>query len=159
MNEHLTSNTPIKPMQFKRLMLIACLDTIFNVPIMIGGFLQDALMGSSGAQNQPYISWSNVHDGKTSFTSGESLSTIVQTPASKWSTNKWIVLNLKWNEWIYVVQAIVYFAVVGTTPEMGRFIRRLFCLSPKRSSSDSTSDEEGGGKIMSSVIFRSSTTS
>ncbi|KLO11428.1 fungal pheromone STE3G-protein-coupled receptor [Schizopora paradoxa] len=156
MVEQPASNSAIKPFQFKRLILIACLDTIFNFPIMIvGGIVQNALMGSKGGSSQPYVSWSNVHDGTSSWLAGETLSTITQTPASSWSMNKWTVLNLKWNEWIYVAQAILYFAVVGTTPEMGHFLRRVFCLSRNRYSDDG-GDSEGGRKTLSSVIFRSS---
>jgi len=155
LNENLSSSTTTTPSRYNRLMLITCLDTISNFPIMLGGLLQDALVGSSGSANHPFVSWSNVHDGEAGLLPGDSLSTILQTPASEWSMNKWTVLNTKWNEWIYVVQAIIFFAVVGTTPEMGRVVRRMLCLSSKRSSeSDSRSDEEGGGKIMSTVIFR-----
>ncbi|KLO11429.1 STE3-domain-containing protein [Schizopora paradoxa] len=155
-NEHLSSNATITAFQYKRLMLITCLDTISNFPVMLGGLLQDALVGSSGAANQPYVSWTNVHDGEGGTLPGTSLSTIQQTPASVWSTDKWTVLYLKWNEWIYVVQAIIFFAVVGTTPELGCFVRKMLCLSPKRPSADSS--VEGGRRTMSTVVFRSSIT-
>lgn len=157
-NEHLASSATITPFQYKRLMLITCLDTISNFPVMLGGLLQDALVGSSGTANHPFVSWSNVHDGEAGTLPGDSLSTILQTPASVWSTDKWTVLYLKWNEWIYVVQAVIFFAVVGTTPELGRFVRRMLCLSPRRSSSIGSGDGEGGGKMMSTVVFRSSVT-
>ena len=155
-NEHLSSSATMTAFQYKRLMLITCLDTISNFPVMLGGLLQDALVGSSGNANQPYVSWDNVHDGEGGMLPGTSLSTILQTPASVWSTDKWTVLYLKWNEWIYVFQAIIFFAVVGTTPELGRFVRRMLCLSPKRPSTDSS--DEGGGRTMSTVVFRTSVT-
>ncbi len=78
--------------------------------------------GKYSPLNSPYVSWKNVHDGAGGLLPGASLSTILQTTASSWSTNGWTVFDIKWDEWLYVLHAIIFFAVFGTTPEMRQLL-------------------------------------
>ncbi len=132
MNEFLASSRDITYSKYSRLMLIACLDTLFNVPVLITSIIVDILLGKEGALNYPYISWKNVHDGAGGNLPGLSLSSILQVPASEWSASAWSVFEVKWDEWIYVLHALMFFGVFGTTPEMRQFYRSAFSFIPER---------------------------
>ncbi len=113
-------------------MVIACLDTLFNLPVFITLIITDILQGKQCALNYPYISWKNVHNDGGGNTPGLSLSSVLQVPASEWSTSAWSVLEVKWNEWIYVLHALMFFGVFGTTPEMRQHYRTVFWFIPER---------------------------
>ncbi len=63
MNEFLSSSRDITHSKYRRLMVITCLDTLFNLPVSITLFITDIMQGKGDALNYPYISWKNVHDG------------------------------------------------------------------------------------------------
>jgi len=90
------------------------------------------LQGKDDSLNYPYVSWKNVHDGAGGSYPGLSLSSILQTPASEWSTDAWGVFWVKWNEWFYVLQALMFFGVFGTTPEMRQYYRSAFWFIPEQ---------------------------
>ncbi len=113
-------------------MIIACLDTLFNLPVLIMIIITSILQGEQNALNYPYINWSNVHDGEGGNAPGLSLSTILQIPASEWSTEGWELFNTKWDEWVYVLHAVIFFSVFGTTPEMRQYYRSAFWFIPER---------------------------
>ena len=118
--------------KYYRLIVIACLDTLFNLPVLIVDLATDIAQGKESSLNYPYISWKNVHDGVGGNLPGISLSSILQTPASEWSTDKWFVLAVKWDEWLYVLHAVTFFCVFGTTPEMRSYYRAAFWFIPER---------------------------
>ncbi len=132
MNEFLTSSPDLTRNKYNRLMVIACLDTIFNLPILFIDIITTILQGKDASLNYPYISWKNVHDGAGGNFPGSSLSSIMQIPASEWSTNGWDVFTVKWNAWVYVLHAIIFFSVFGTTPEMRNHYRSAFWFVPER---------------------------
>jgi len=132
MNEFLSSSRDITHSKYTRLIVIACLDTLFNLPVLITILITDILRGKDDSLNYPYISWKNVHDGAGGTAPGFSLGTILQTTASEWSSDPWSVFNTKWNEWIYVLHAIMFFLVFGTTPEMRHYYRSIFWFLPER---------------------------
>ncbi len=99
MNEFLSSGRGITHNKYNRLMIIACLDTLFNLPVLIVILVTNILVGKDSFLNYPYISWKNVHDGAGGLFPGSSLSSILQEPAGEWSTDKWEVVLVKWNEW------------------------------------------------------------
>ncbi len=132
MNDFLSSGRNMTRNKYNRLMVIACLDTAFNVPMLIINFISDILRRRESPLNHPYKSWENVHDDEGGLEPGLSLSSIVQTPARAWSTTTWNVFALKWDEWVYVLHAIIFFSVFGTTPEMRQYYRSAFWFIPKR---------------------------
>lgn len=113
-------------------MVIACLDTAFNLPVLIAISVVDILEGKRSSLNHPYISWKNVHDGAGGLAPGISLSSILQVPASGWSSDEWNLFEVKWDEWIYVLHAVTFFGVFGTTPEMRQLYRSTFWFIPER---------------------------
>jgi len=132
MNEFLSSGAGITHKKYYRLMVIACLDTLFNIPVLITNLVTDILQGQDNGLNYPYISWENVHNGAGGNLPGFSLSSILQTPASGWSTDKWNMFEVKWDEWVYVLHAITFFIVFGTTPEMCQYYRSALWFMPER---------------------------
>lgn len=113
-------------------MIIACLDTVLNLPVLITTIVIDIVQGKDSPLNYPYVSWKSVHDGAGGLLPGFSLGTILQTPASAWSADGWDVFTLKWGEWIFVFQAAAFFGVFGTSPEMRQYYRRAFWFIPER---------------------------
>jgi len=113
-------------------MVIACLDTLFNVPVSITVILDNIFQGEDSSLNFPYISWKNVHNGAGGLYPGLSLSSILQVSVSEWSTTKWDMFTMKWNQWVYVLHAVIFFGVFGTTPEMRRYYKTAFWFLPER---------------------------
>jgi len=113
-------------------MIVACLDTILNLPLIVISIVTGILQGKDTTLNQPYISWKNVHDNGGGNLPGLSLSSILQKPASVWSTDSWTVFIVKWNEWFCVLHAVIFFSLFGTTPEMRRYYRTAFWFIPER---------------------------
>ncbi len=134
MNQFLSSGRGITHNKYNRLMLIACLDTLVNLPIIITSIVTSIVEGKDSALNYPYISWKNVHDGTGGLYPGSSLSSILQLPAASggWSTNKWEFFTVKWNEWVPVLSAVIFFCVFGTTTEMRQHYRSVFWFIPER---------------------------
>jgi len=132
MNELLSSGQDATHNKYTRLMVIACLDTICLLPVDITIIVMSILEGKENSLNYPYVSWKNVHDGEGGNAPNISLSSIEQVPANEWSTFKWDVFIVKWNEWLYVLHAVMFFCVFGTTPEMRRLYRSVFWFIPER---------------------------
>lgn len=134
MNEFFSSNLEeeVASNKYKRLMVIACLDILINLPLFIIIVVTDILQGKDNAMNYPYISWKNVHEGAGGLAPGLSLSSILQTPASAWDDGSWDVFETKWNEWVFVLHALVFFGVFGTTPEMRQHYYAALWFIPER---------------------------
>ncbi len=131
MSLFLSSSRDITHNKYNRLMVITCLDTIFNLPVDIAVVVMSILPGKESSLNYPYVNWKNVHDGSGGNLPGVSLSSITQTPANEWSTYAWGVLTTKWNEWCFVLHAVIFFGVFGTTPEMRQYYRSAFWSIPE----------------------------
>jgi len=132
MNEYLSSGQGVTHNKYIRLMVIACLDTLFNLPAIITLLVTSIVPGKDSSLNYPYISWKNVHDGAGGLVPGLSLNSILQTPASVWGTDGWGVFSVKWNEWFYVLHAVIFFGVFGTTPEMRQYYHVMLWFIPER---------------------------
>jgi len=132
MNEFLSSNQGITSHKYKRLMAITLLDTIFNLPVLVIILVTSIVAGKNNPLNAPYVSWKNVHDGAGGLLPGSSLSSILKSPAFEWSTDGWTVFDVKWDEWLYVIHALIFFGVFGTTPEMRHYYRRALWFIPER---------------------------
>jgi len=134
-------------------MIIACLDTVINLPISLVSLTTAIASGATSTDNYPYISWKNVHDGLGGLAPGLTLSSILQIPASEWSTSGWNTFNLKWDEWIYVLHATCFFIVFGTTPEMRQYYRSALWFIPEHCGFKRRSASEE--QTLSDVVFKS----
>lgn len=134
-SENLTKSHPSLEMTqgYKRLALITSINTVFNLlgaEIIIT--IMAATTGQSTGANKPYISWDNVHDGAAGEIPGATLGTILQEPASEWSAFPTQVFVIKWNVWLYVAHALVFFTVFGTTPAMKEWYAQVFYYIPRK---------------------------
>lgn len=112
---------------------MVCLDTVFNLPFLLAATIQDIVSGEANSANRPYKSWNDVHHGAVGTLPPEvDLTTIVQVPAWYWSARSWSTLSVKWNEWIFVVSAIIFFGVFGTTREMKKLAQDCFQTAWRR---------------------------
>ncbi|KLO14127.1 fungal pheromone STE3G-protein-coupled receptor [Schizopora paradoxa] len=116
-NENLQSNAEVTPNKYIRVMAITCLTLFLDMPVVIIVVTTRLLEGHESDLNNPYRSWSTARDG--------SMSKIAVTTAEVWGSNKWLVFTVKWNEWIYLPHAIVFFTIFGTTPEARRRYRSV----------------------------------
>lgn len=131
MDEFLSSSPCVSASKYKRLIAIAYIDLLVNLPSTLVILATSIAEGKILLLNHSYIGWKNVHDGAGGMSPGTYLSTIQQTPASEWGANKWRVYQIKWSEWIYVLHAAAFFGVFGTTPEMRRHYKEAFWYIPK----------------------------
>ncbi|KLO14101.1 fungal pheromone STE3G-protein-coupled receptor [Schizopora paradoxa] len=123
MNEFLCSHSNVTPNRYIRVMAITCLTIVLDLPILIINITRQLVMGKESGYNQPYVSWAYVHNGADGALEGAGLSQILQLSVDDWGWSMWRILNVKWNEWIYVLHAVVFFALFGTTPEAKRNYR------------------------------------
>ncbi|KLO09459.1 STE3-domain-containing protein [Schizopora paradoxa] len=128
--------------RYNRLMVIAYFDVLFNLPVLMVSLVTSILEGNKSPLNFPFKSWKNVHEGEGGNAPGLSLSSILQVPANTWGMDTWGVFVVKWDEWLYVVHAIMFFCVFGTTPEMRRYYRNLFRFVPNRCGTRRVSDTD-----------------
>lgn len=139
------------PYDYRRKYLITCIDILLNLPSALVVLASEVTSGKEGAYNTPYVSWHNVHHDLGGLDPGVSLSTIDQVPASEWSTNRFSVFGVKWNEWIYVAHALTFFAVFGTTPNMKEHYVCVLMYIPRklgfRCNSKLVDSEAGQGKM------------
>lgn len=136
MNKFLSSSRNITYNRYNRLMIITCLDTFLNLPLLIMNLavtiLEKKPTNTNSILNMAYITGENLHHGASGNVTGISISSIVQIPASAWTTSGLYVLDVKWAEWTSVLYAVVFFGVFGTTPEMRVLYRSAFWFIPMR---------------------------
>lgn len=114
---------------YLRLLSILSLDFVINVPLVVVALVNVALAGSQSTANLPYGNWNEVHHAFGGF------GNITTATAEEWSSSgKWIVFTVKWDEWVYVLHALVFFGVFGTTPEMVVRARNGFWLATEYTS-------------------------
>ncbi|KLO06016.1 fungal pheromone STE3G-protein-coupled receptor [Schizopora paradoxa] len=128
MNKFLQSNQHMTRGRYNRLIVMTCMDAILNLSPAIIVIVTNAKAGEDSPYNHPFISWKFIHDD---LVPGFSFSSIIQVPASEWSTDTGSVVSVKWNEWYYVAVAIGFFAIFGTNPEMRRHYRSAIWFIPE----------------------------
>ncbi|KLO14122.1 STE3-domain-containing protein [Schizopora paradoxa] len=108
MNEILSTDSNMTSRRCMRALTITYVTLLLNLPIL-AVLVTTLIAGHESNLDRPSQSWSFVRYGW--------LSKIIQTTAETWGNDKWQVLAVKWNEWIYVVHGIIFFSIFGTTEE------------------------------------------
>jgi len=90
---------------------------LFNVLILflIGIFPAALIAVQRDPLTSLHASWGFVND--------RSLNVILKVSAQEWGTNIWLVFAVKCTEWMYVLDAILFFSIFGTTPQAMRRYR------------------------------------
>ncbi len=141
MNEVLSSHSDVTQNKYIRVMTITCLTLLLDLPALIVLVATKLIEGQESDINHSYRSWAFIHDG--------SLSKILQTTAHEWGGDKWQVFNVKWNEWMYVLHAMVFFSIFGTTPEsLRRYRSAISCVLESIGLKKKTQATAGASEIM-----------
>jgi len=132
MDEFLSSGQDVTHNKYTRLTIIACLDTLVNLPVSVAILAFNIAEGKTDTYNFPYVSWGNVHNGSGGKFPGFTLSSVFQESADVWMASRFGSFAVKWTEWFYVFHGLVFFAAFGTTPEMCQYYRSAFWFLPER---------------------------
>ncbi|KLO14134.1 fungal pheromone STE3G-protein-coupled receptor [Schizopora paradoxa] len=147
MNEVISYQTNVTPNKYTRVMVATYLTLLielvdFATFALI--FTVHLVLGHESTYNYPYFSWNFIHD---------TLSYIIQTSASNWGAagNEWQIFQYKWDEWVYVLHAIVFCCIFGTTQEARRRYRFAFHFILRDTGLGGMRTHE----VMSNIIFNS----
>lgn len=115
MSNHLdSSDTELQASQFFRMFALGCFDAFITLPISIMSLVNNIVV--TGPLFQFYQGWTFVHSDWEPLLA----------PTSAWSTSKWGVVSVYWDEWLSPFFALVFFALFGLTPEARNGYRRFF---------------------------------
>lgn len=114
MNEFLSSSNSVNHSSYLRILALGCLDIFVTLPIGILGLVIDV------KQNMIvfYTGWTVLH------TEWEPLGITKEM----WGSTPFGTFDVKWNEWVNVFFALIYFALFGLTAEARAKYRRTFRL-------------------------------
>lgn len=95
------------------MLALGCFDMFITLPIQVIALFISAM---DSAPFRFYNGWTYIHSDW-----GPNLE-----PQSLWSTSKWTVFIVHWDEWLYPFFALVFFTLFGLTPENRKGYRRFF---------------------------------
>lgn len=115
MSEYLNSTEEqLSQSHFYRMLALGCFNIFIILPVSTILLASDII--DEGTQFAFYQGWSAIHSNWEP----------VLGTKSSWSTDKWSVFIVHWNEWINPFFALVFFALFGLTTEANEGYRRLF---------------------------------
>lgn len=118
MNEFLSSSGSMSHNTYLRILALGCLDVFVTLPIGVLGLAVDI------KENRIvfYQGWTTIH----SFWEPQ------QVTKEMWTVTPFGTFDVKWNEWISVFFALVFFVLFGLTSEAREKYRRVlrFVLRP-----------------------------
>lgn len=147
-------NAELNQSQFFRMFALGSLDTFITLPIAIIDMVANII--ANIPEFSFYQGWSFIHSDWGIFL----------IPKSTWSTSKWGVASVHWNEWIGPFFALIFFALFGLTPEARKGYCKLFRLitgpygamrernTTEEEFKDIVFKRETSATIMSSISFR-----
>lgn len=118
MNEFLSSSTAISRGSYLRIMALGCFDVVIVLPLSILLLVQ----GYEGAPIVFWPGWKAIHSDWRP----------VSVPASEWKPFPWDNFEVRWDEWINVLLAVVFFALFGLTEEASHIYRNAFSAIGRR---------------------------
>ena len=117
-NAILSSNSSITSNRFIRLMCLAGIEILFNIPISLYG-----ISIQTRVPLNPYISWENVHFD---------FSNVEEIPSLIWRSNNLEVISLELWRWSIVFCAFVFFFFFGFADEARKNYRFAYQSVAKR---------------------------
>lgn len=112
MNEFLSSSSSVNHSSYLRILSLGCLDIFVTLPIGILGLVVDVKENVIVF----YTGWTELH-------------TDWEPPGitkEMWSSTPFGTFDVKWNQWVNVFFALIYFALFGLTAEARAKYRRAF---------------------------------
>jgi pheromone a factor receptor len=111
LNEVLTSNnTSVSYGLFYRVFILTAVDAMFTIPLSILVVYINAVQ----VPIYPYVGWADLH---YNFSRVDTFTT-EQIAAQN---DPWLTFSKVWSQWIYVLCALVFFMVYGTSMDFVRF--------------------------------------
>jgi pheromone a factor receptor len=134
MEEFLSSGLSINRPDYFRLMILASVDVALTLPAAAFLLYVDVFQAGYPVY---WASWGEIHSH---------FSHVQPVPKSIWSTNKWAVISVYWNQWVFAFTAVVYFLFFGFTQEMratywevfGPIVKVLGCVGAKKETEGSS---------------------
>lgn len=123
---------------FYRMLVLGCFESLITLPITITDLVVAII--SLGPLFTFYQGWTFLHTGWEP----------ILTPKSTWSTLKWSVFGVHWNEWINAFLSLVFFVLFGLTAEAKKRYRRFLLLLRKP-----FGVKQEGGTDEPDVVFKS----
>ena len=111
----LASNTTMNRSGFLKLLALGLFDSLLTLPLSIVALVQAILqVGITGF----WPGWKAVH---------ASFSTIPTVTSEEWkSAGLWIVLSIRFNQWLCPIFAVAFFLLFGTTKQKRDWYRNIF---------------------------------
>ncbi|KAF8963268.1 pheromone A receptor-domain-containing protein [Flammula alnicola] len=137
-SQFLSSNTSLSVNRYFRLMALATVELLFNVPLSSYGLYLNA----TGRPIYRWKSWSDTHFDWY----------IIDTfPAILWRTSTVSVVNFELSRWLLVFCALVFFGFFGFAEEARKNYRRLYWSVAKRFGVVPPSKSPSGSNALSSL--------
>ncbi|TFK44579.1 pheromone A receptor-domain-containing protein [Crucibulum laeve] len=118
-NEILSSNSNLTSHRYFRLMALASIEALCNIPFNITIIVLNAVNGKV----QPWVSWEDTHFG---------FSRVDEIPAVLWKANTQIQISLELTRWLVVVCAFVFFGFFGFADEAKKHYKLALNVAAKR---------------------------
>ena len=138
-NAVLSSNGNLTSNRFIRLMCLASMEILFNIPIAVYGLSLQARVPINA-----YISWENVH---------EDFSFVEQVPSLLWRSNSTEEMEIEISRWSVVFCAFVFFIFFGFADEARKNYRYAFQSVAKRVGLSTGSSSFGSGSGINSLDY------
>ena len=106
-NEFLDSDISFNRSNYRRIVLLSCMDAIVTFPLTVFSLLQAVIKYQ--AFSVPWPGWDVYH--------ADIHQIVVHTPSQQPKTT-WSTFCLQWNLYVYAVCALVFFVFFGFTDEM-----------------------------------------
>ncbi|KAJ7278694.1 pheromone A receptor-domain-containing protein [Mycena rebaudengoi] len=115
----LTNNSALTPNRYFRLMALASLELLFNIPLSSYGLY----LSASREPINPWVSWANTH---------ADFGFVGQVPAILWRSDPHTRATVELSRWAGVICALVFFAFFGFAAEARKHYALAFWAVAKR---------------------------
>ncbi len=109
----LSASSSMTLSRYFRLLLLACIDMAFNVPLTV----LNIFINNDGVQMSPWVSWANTH---------YNFSHVEQIPSQFWRTNRAFVVSAELGRWIFPCCGLIFFALFGFAEEARKHYSATF---------------------------------
>ena len=118
-SQFITSNTSLTINRYFRLMSLATIELLFNIPLSVYGLY----LNITGRPFYKWKSWADIHSGWY---------TIDVYPAKLWRSNQQMVVNFELSRWSLIFCALIFFAFFGFADEARKNYRAAYWAVAKR---------------------------
>ena len=118
-SQFITSNTSLTINRYFRLMSLATIELLFNIPLSVYGLY----LNITGRPFYKWKSWADIHSGWY---------IIDVYPAKLWRSNQQMVVNFELSRWSLIFCALIFFAFFGFADEARKNYRAAYWAVAKR---------------------------